>query len=360
MRKRVLFLCITITLLVLNGCGIVPTLTASEELVINSTEELYKTVEESLKEGQTEIHFVTETLGQDDLKKLNQEHDGFYGNVTQYEIKTLRFFDKSYVTLQCEISDNYYVEEAILNGKEISTEDKKVLELKEACEKVLSKLENVTTEYQKEKKIHDYLVKNIAYGYPEGRDTADSAAYNAYGALVEGKAVCNGYAQAMKLLCDLSGLECTMISGQADGESHAWNLVRLGKEWYHVDVTWDDPEPDEPGRVLYSYFNLSDEEMKQSHIWETEDYTPSLGEKYQYYRKNDLYCENIKEFQEKCAEIFEKDRPESIQLQVGDYEESRYSEENLQFIFQYSGAAYIHLQTIGEPPYTTLYFTLDY
>ena len=87
---------------------------------------------------------------------------------------------------------------------------------------------------------------------------------------------------------------------------------------------------------------------------------PAEGIKYQYYRKNDLYCEDMDAFKEKCAEIFDEDAPDYFQVLVGDYEENRYSEQNLQFIFEYSGARYIHLQTIGEKPYTTLYFTLEY
>lgn len=53
---------------------------------------------------------MTEKLSQNDLNVLNQEHDGFFGRVTQYEIKTVKILDRSYVTLSCDISDNYYVE----------------------------------------------------------------------------------------------------------------------------------------------------------------------------------------------------------------------------------------------------------
>ncbi len=347
--------------LLLNGCGMVQEILASEEMVIRTTEELQQEVERALKEGRQEITFATETITQEDLSALNQEHDGFYGSVTQYEMKTVRMLGRSYVTLSCDISDNYYVEEAILSGSDIPEERTEAAELKEVCEEILSDMDAEDSSYKKEKKIHDYLVEHVAYGYPEGVDSEDSTAYNAYGALVKGKAVCNGYAQAMKLLCDLSGVECEMISGRADGENHAWNLIRLDDDaWYHVDVTWDDPEPDDPERLLYSYFNLNDEEMALSHVWNAEDFVPAEGTRYQYYRKNDLYCEDMDDFREKCEDIFAKDSPESFQVQVGDYEESRYSEEHLQFLFEYSGARYCHLQTIGEAPYTTLYFTLDY
>ena len=359
MKKRLIALCLAAVIL-LSGCGAVQEIMASEETVINTLEELYREVEESLKEGATEISFVTESLDQQDLGTLNQEHDGFYGSVTQYEIKTVKMFDRSYVTLQCEVSDNYYVEEALLNGADIPEERSCARELADVCKGLLPEIAAEKSAYKKEKRIHDYLVKHVAYGYPEGVDSEDSTAYNAYGALVEGKAVCNGYAQAMKLLCDLAGVECSMIMGKADGENHAWNLIRLDDEWYHVDVTWDDPEPDDPDRLLYSYFNLDDTQMAESHIWDAEDYTPAEGTKYQYYRKNALYCVDIEAFEEKCAEIFREDSPDHFQVLVEDYDPERYSEEKLQFIFEYSGARSVHLQTIGDAPYTTLYFTLDY
>src|SRR5699024_6347350 len=122
------------------------------------------------------------------------------------------------------------------------------------------------------------------------------------------------------------------ITGRADGENHAWNLVCLDDEWYHVDVTWDDPEPDDPERLLYSYFNLDDTQMKESHIWDAEEFVPAEGTRYHYYRKNDLYCENMEAFEEKCEEIFADASPDSVQVMVGDYDKSRYTEENLQFI----------------------------
>lgn len=343
------------------GCSTVQEIMVSGESVINTAEELYQQVENSLKEGKEEVTFITEELSQDDLNVLNQEHDGFYGSVTQYEIKTVKLLDRSYVTLSCDISDNYYVEKALIDGGEIPEERSQAAELKKVCEEILADVSKEQSAYKKEKKIHDYLVENVAYGYPEGVDSEDSTAYNAYGALVQGKAVCNGYAQAMKLLCDLSGVECELITGQADGENHAWNLIHLDDDqWYHVDVTWDDPEPDDPDRLLYSYFNLDDTQMAQSHAWKAADFVPAEGTKYQYYRKNDLYCEDIDAFETKCKEIFADDTPESVQVMVGDYNKDRYSETNLQFIFEYSGARYVHLQTIGETPYTTLYFTLDY
>lgn len=57
--------------------------------------------------------------------------------------------------------------------------------------------------------------------------------------------VCEGYARAFKVLCDTLGIPCVLVDGNAvnDGGSgpHMWNYVRVGADWYGVDVTWNDP-----------------------------------------------------------------------------------------------------------------------
>ena len=105
--------------------------------------------------------------------------------------------------------------------------------------------------------LHDRLCKIITYD-----DHSDnSMVYTAYGALVEGKAVCEGYARAMQYLCQRSGIPCTLVIGEYGGEGHMWNLIQLDDEWYHLDITWDDS--DDISR--YYFFNLTDKEIMQDH-----------------------------------------------------------------------------------------------
>lgn len=94
--------------------------------------------------------------------------------------------------------------------------------------------------YDKIKYVHDLLVNSIEY------DSNAKNIYNIYGALLEHKVVCEGYAKAFKYLMDELNIECILISGVAtndtgDSESHMWNYVKLNNSWYGVDVTWDDP-----------------------------------------------------------------------------------------------------------------------
>ena len=69
-----------------------------------------------------------------------------------------------------------------------------------------------------------------------------------------------------------AGIENHFVTGTGDGQPHAWNLVKIENKWYHLDTTFDDPVPDEQGRVTYSYFNLSDEQIARNHEWNRGDY----------------------------------------------------------------------------------------
>ena len=118
------------------------------------------------------------------------------------------------------------------------------------------------SDYKKVKLIHDFIVENTRY-------QTGANCYTAYGALLEGRAVCQGYAQlAYKMLTE-AGLKCYFISGKANNgtrtEDHAWNLVKVGKKWYYLDVTWDDPVGS--GDTLrYDYFLLGSERFTQDHM----------------------------------------------------------------------------------------------
>ncbi len=121
----------------------------------------------------------------------------------------------------------------------------------EEVENAINKIEQVRNQilqnrssdtYDNIKMVHDYLVDNIQY------DTTISKSniYNIYGAMVNGEAVCEGYARSFKYLMDSLRIPCTLVIGKgtnSDGntENHAWNYVQIEERWYAVDSTWDDP-----------------------------------------------------------------------------------------------------------------------
>lgn len=102
-----------------------PHLNASAQTVIDTKKELLAEIENALSSGKTKISFVTSDLDQTDFDTLNQNIEGFYGVVKEYQIKSVKFLNKSYVTLNCEISDNYYVEKAFFDEEDIPEEREK-------------------------------------------------------------------------------------------------------------------------------------------------------------------------------------------------------------------------------------------
>lgn len=133
----------------------------------------------------------------------------------------------------------------------------------EKIEQAVSLVTPGMTDEEKALVLHDYLAQNCAYAYREYLDgTLDQhrEVFSNYGALVEGRAVCQGYAVAYDCLLRTVGINSfTCVSREMN---HAWNIIQIDGQWYHVDVTWDDPVWNTEGMVRHEYFLLSDAEMR--------------------------------------------------------------------------------------------------
>ena len=109
-------------------------------------------------------------------------------------------------------------------------------------------VKEMASDYEKVRAIYDYLCDTVIYDYERKhgtqlywgeREQKDILIANtAYAALVEGNAVCEGYASAFYRLALEAGVDARVVSGFA-GEEHAWNIVKLDDLYYHLDATWD-------------------------------------------------------------------------------------------------------------------------
>ncbi len=136
-------------------------------------------------------------------------------------------------------------------------------------EAVLSKVDEIVSgmpngnDFEKVKYLYDTLILNCTYS-----EDAMSP-FTAYGALIEGKATCQGYADAMHLLLDKAGFPTVFATGIGDAVevTHKWNYVQLSDgNWYVVDATWGDPEgKDDPNYINYDYLLISDEVLLKDH-----------------------------------------------------------------------------------------------
>ena len=162
-----------------------------------------------------------------------------------------------------------------------STEGSELKKAKETFEQAIdSALENAPyggSDYEKELYVNDYLIDCCEYDY-DAAETKEVIGFEhtAYGALVDGRAVCEGYTRAFQLLCERLGVGCVSINGTCDDTStvfngnHIWNAVKIDGEWYQTDVTWNDYETEDEEYFVSSvethlYFNLTTEEITKDH-----------------------------------------------------------------------------------------------
>lgn len=131
-----------------------------------------------------------------------------------------------------------------------------------AAKEIMAQLTPDMDDYEKLKFFHDHLVLSCE------NDTDYEYADTIYGALVQKKALCEGYAKAFSYLCNLAGIENVIVTGYT-GVPHMWNMVKLNGNWYHVDVTWDNPDDElrklYPDIILYQYFMVTDSVIKNNH-----------------------------------------------------------------------------------------------
>lgn len=125
--------------------------------------------------------------------------------------------------------------------------------------------------------VHDALCERIVYT----DDAATEEDDNAIGALLDGRANCDGYADAFYLAGTLAGLEVRYQHGsgrrdEADADSgevsHMWNLIMIDGTWRMVDVTWDDQE----SGTIHTWFNIGAEQARKTHVWDEENSPPLL------------------------------------------------------------------------------------
>lgn len=201
-----------------------------------------------------------------DVSDFNITTDDFYDYYTIISnilLDTPEFF---YVNLSSGIGYGYeYTEnesvEHIINiwlilkysPEETETE---LRNFKLEAERIISDIqEKAETDFDRALLAHDYIVENCEYDN-------DLKLRGANDVLLRKKAVCQGYSSAYKYLLKNMGINC--VNAYDTKEEHEWSLIELDGNWYHVDVTHDDPVPNRLGYVSHEYFLITDEEIKRA------------------------------------------------------------------------------------------------
>lgn len=241
---------------------------------LKSEEEIKDYLIRAMEQNKTDCQFNVETEDLIDpnswvkipgVKNIGCEHRQVIGG---YDVKvSITYWDNYPIMYAYKNNDT---SKLTAKQKELLDEYKRVLDMIEG-----EAVKELPIE-EKILKIHDYLVDNTSY------DTSLDYMYNAYSTLIEHRAICSGYAEVFKTFMDMMGVECIAITGLGGNENHMWNMIKLDNEWYHVDVTWDDPIGNKVGSMYHGYFNVDDTTISKDHSWEREDYPKAEGKKYSY------------------------------------------------------------------------------
>lgn len=160
-----------------------------------------------------------------------------------------------------------------------------------SVEELLAGISVSDSDYAKAKYVFEILVQNVDY------DAAAENNQNIISAFLNRATVCQGYACATQYLLRLLGIQSTIVTGNANGESHAWNLVRLDGEYYYMDTTWGnsrylDSDSQMEKYVNYSYLAITSEEISRTHILDNSFKLPECTHtENNFFRKENRYYE---------------------------------------------------------------------
>lgn len=161
------------------------------------------------------------------------------------------------------------------------------------------------SEKEKELFIHDFICQNIHYD-----KLKKPYSHEIIGPLGHGVGVCEGIAKSVKILCDALGIWCMIAISEANPEKkikyrHAWNIVRIGGRYYHLDATFDNSLGHKE-TIRYDYFNLSDSQIFRDHepvIWKI----PKCDDgEHTYYREKKISFTKYEDVRKRAAQAVKK------------------------------------------------------
>ena len=211
------------------------------KMVIKNKNDLIKFIYYAINSGNnyTERYIDKSYLSyQSDLNNLNLNNgEGFKGIISTLNNFVHPFNSSNNIKLN--YGGDYKI--GITINKAYS--DDEIEKINTVVDKIVNeKITNNMPTKEKIKVIHDYIIDNAEYDklkYENKNDTTYKS-NTAYGVLIQGYGTCNGYADAMAIFLN----RLNVINYKISNDEHIWNLVYLDGNWYHLDLTWDDPISD--------------------------------------------------------------------------------------------------------------------
>lgn len=168
-------------------------------------------------------------------------------------------------------ADNYYINGGFKSATEV---DAAIESFDAAIDEIVNEANKAEDVYGKIKSVNANLVEKITYSFCVSNSADDVAAApfirTSYGALVNGLAVCEGFARSFKCVMDKLGIRCAIVQGYASYEErlepHAWNYVEIDGSWYGVDVTWNNSTGNTESYLLRGANTMDEEHISDGVI----------------------------------------------------------------------------------------------
>lgn len=183
----------------------------------------------------------------------------------------------------------------------------KISQIQQVIDSYINNTNNMT-DFNKEVYLHDSIAKDTKY-YTDITNIYDipEEYHTIYGVFIKKQGVCDGFAKSMQILLDRVDIENIFVTGMLSDTAHAWNMVKMDGEWYHLDVTSDKniKEPDGTTKIpVHTYFNVTDQFILQSHTIDDKELNPvAAATKDNYFIKTNAYISSTDNFEERIKEI---------------------------------------------------------
>lgn len=237
-----------------------------------------------------EVKLATPLMTRDDAQQLytafTWDNPQFFFIGNTYSYKGYRSEGLDYYNIFCLVFT--------MNAQQRKVAEK---QLDAAVDSLLDGMPEETDEFSKELYLHDQLLNICTYDKQAAASTRPTEdypdAFTAYGALVQGKGVCEGYSRAMQLLLHRVGIRATLVTGFDENQvSHMWNLVTIDGRNYHLDPTWNDADD----LLRHTYFNLTTDEIELTHTLDGENIgvDSCTATESNYYKRMGTYLDTYK------------------------------------------------------------------
>ncbi len=186
------------------------------------------------------------------------------------------------------------------------------------------------SEFETVLNIHEAIIDKTEYNFKSAgalgagvrNDEAAVRGMSAYACLVDGCAVCSGYAKAFQTVAEKCGIRAARVHGvKLDGGCpHEWNIVWVDGEPYHMDVTWDDPvfAGGVQGFRTYDYFCVTTEEILKTHGIDADSNPPLCTARAANYFVKKGYCLDSYSFDRAAAVIRRQLTGDTVYLKFPD------------------------------------------